>query len=97
LDRILPHHVLPRAPAPLALRRSASEPTFRYTFKGQLFSVDEYLRRQRVTGLLIIKDGEILLERYQYDRKATDRLLSNSMAKSLVSLAIGFALEDGKI
>jgi CubicO group peptidase (beta-lactamase class C family) len=58
-------------------------------------TIDDYLNRQRVTGLLIIKGGEILLERYQYERKPTDRFVSHSMAKSLVSLAVGFALEEG--
>jgi CubicO group peptidase (beta-lactamase class C family) len=48
-------------------------------------------------GLLIIKDGEILVERYQYDRKPTDKFVSHSMAKSLTSPAIGVALEEGKV
>jgi len=97
LDRILPHHVLPRAQVPFAFKRAESEPALRYVFRGQRYSIDDYLERQRVTGLLIVKNGEILVERYQYDRKPGDRLLSHSMAKSLVSLAVGYALEDGKI
>ena len=50
-----------------------------------------------MTGLLVIKDDQVLVERYQYDRKPTDRLTSNSMAKSLVSIGIGFALSEGRI
>ena len=45
----------------------------------------------------MIKDGEILLERYQYDRKPAHRFVSHSMAKSIVSLAVGMALAEGKI
>jgi CubicO group peptidase (beta-lactamase class C family) len=45
----------------------------------------------------VIKDGVILVERYQYDRQPTDRLLSNSMAKSLISIAMGFALSEKSI
>src|SRR5205807_7141073 len=60
-------------------------------------SIDDFLARQRVTGLLLIRNGEILVERYQYDRTAADRFLSHSMAKSIVSLAIGMALAEGKI
>ena len=70
---------------------------FRYKFENRTLSVDDFLERQRVTGLLIVKDGEILLERYQYDRLPTHRFLSHSMAKSIVCLAIGLALADGKI
>jgi CubicO group peptidase (beta-lactamase class C family) len=46
---------------------------------------------------LVIKDGRILVERYQYDRNPTHRFVSHSMAKSIVSLAIGFALQEKKI
>ena len=97
LDQILPHNVMARAPVASELQRAASVPEFRYSFQGKQYSIDDYLQRQRATGLLIVKDGEILVERYQYDRKPTDRLLSNSMAKSLVSLAVGLAVADGKI
>ena len=45
----------------------------------------------------MIKDGEVLLERYQYDRKPADRFVSHSMAKSIVSIAVGMALAEGKI
>jgi CubicO group peptidase (beta-lactamase class C family) len=60
-------------------------------------TVDDYLNRQRVMGLMIVKDGVIQLERYQYDRKSTHRFLSNSMAKSIAALAVGIALGEGKI
>jgi CubicO group peptidase (beta-lactamase class C family) len=46
---------------------------------------------------LIIKDGQILVERYQYDRNATHRFVSHSMAKSIVSLAVGLLLEEKRI
>ena len=46
-------------------------------------AVDDFLARQRIMGLLIVKDGVIQVERYQYDRKPTDRFTSQSMAKSI--------------
>jgi CubicO group peptidase (beta-lactamase class C family) len=48
-------------------------------------------------GLMIIKDGVIQVERYQYDRTPAQRFVSNSMAKSIVSMAVGIALQEGKI
>jgi CubicO group peptidase (beta-lactamase class C family) len=60
-------------------------------------TLDDFLARQRITGLLLIKNGEILIERYQYDRNGANRFDSNSMAKSIVSLAVGLALAEGKI
>lgn len=60
-------------------------------------TVDDYLARQRIMGLMIVKDGVIQVERYQYDRRPGDRFLSNSMVKSITSLGSGIALREGKI
>ena len=64
---------------------------------GQIYTIDDFLAHQRITGLLVIKDGQILDERYQYDRKDSDRFISHSMAKSITSIAIGIALAEKKI
>ncbi|HMJ43484.1 MAG TPA: serine hydrolase, partial [Pseudolabrys sp.] len=75
----------------------ATEPKFEYRFENRTLTLDDFLARQRITGLLVIKDGEVLLERYQYHRTASHRFVSHSMAKSIVSLAVGMALAEGKI
>ena len=91
-------NVLAPSETPMALRRAASEPDFRWGIdQARRLTVDDYLARQRIMGLLIIKDGEIQVERYQYDRQPSQRFLSNSIAKSITSLAIGLALREGKI
>jgi CubicO group peptidase (beta-lactamase class C family) len=97
LDRLLPHYTLTKAASPLPLPKAASEPTIEYRFEDQTRTLDDFLARQRVTGLLVIRDGEVLFERYQYDRTPAHRFVSHSMAKSLVSLAVGMALAEGKI
>src|SRR6185437_5247042 len=97
LDGILPHYTLQRSASPLPLPKAASESKFLYRFDQQTYSLDDFLARQRITGLLVIKDGQIVAERYQYDRSASNRFVSHSMAKSIVSLAIGIALAERKI
>jgi len=97
MDKVLPFRTLEKSSKPSILKTASSPPKIQYIFDGKPYSIDEFLQHQRITGLLIIKDGEIQVERYQYDRKPGDRLLSNSMAKSVTSLAIGLALEEGKI
>jgi CubicO group peptidase (beta-lactamase class C family) len=97
LDKLLPYHTLKKPAAPSPLRRAAAEPAFTYRFNNQTYTIDDYLAHQRTTGLLVIRDGEILVERYQYDRTDANRFVSHSMAKSLVSLAVGFALDEKKI
>ena len=61
------------------------------------YSIDGYLGRNPVTGLLIAQGDTILLERYQYGRTDSQRMTSFSMAKTLIALMIGIALDQGKI
>jgi len=83
---------------PMPLPTAAQEPTYRWSVAdAKNLSVDDYLARQRVMGLLIIKDGVIQVERYQYERTPQHRFVSQSMAKSLMSIAIGMALREGKL
>lgn len=97
LDKFLPHYTLTKAAAALPLPAAADPPKIEYRFEDRNLSVDDFLARQRITGLLVIKDGKVLLERYQYDRTPAHRLVSHSMAKSIVSIAVGMALAEGKI
>jgi len=97
LDKILPHYTLKKPAAPRPLPKISTEPKVEYRFEQQTRTLDSFLNRQRVTGFLLIKDGEVLAERYQYDRTPDHRLVSHSMAKSIVSIAVGFALAEKKI
>jgi len=98
MDKVIPYYyTLQKSASPLPLPKSASVPKLSYRFEQQNYTIDDFLARQRVTGLLVIKDGQILAERYQYDRKDSDHFISHSMAKSITSLAIGIALAEKKI
>jgi CubicO group peptidase (beta-lactamase class C family) len=96
-DRIWPFHRVVKAVAPSPLRRAAQEVALTYPFRGATHSLDDYLARNPLTGLLIARDDTILFEHYQYDRTDHDRLLSNSMVKTIVSMLIGIAINDGWI
>jgi CubicO group peptidase (beta-lactamase class C family) len=97
LDQILPHYALRKAASPLPLAEAGGDAKLAYKFENQTWTLDDFLAHQRVTGLLVIKDGAVMFERYQYDRKPADRFVSHSMAKSIVSLAVGIAVAEGKI
>ena len=60
-------------------------------------TVDEFFVRQSVAGLLVIKDGRILYERYGLGNTAESKWISFSVAKSVVSMLIGAAIQDGYI
>ena len=70
---------------------------FRYTVGDQSYSLDEYMLRNHVGGLLVIKDGEIKLERYGLGNNDESLWVSFSMAKSVTSMLLGAAIQDGYI
>ncbi len=88
---------LPASARPMPLPRAAAAADFRWFIDGRYYGVDDYLARQRIMGLMIVKDGVVLVERYQYERRPQHRFVSHSMAKSIASLAFGFALQEGLI
>ncbi|MEO5685868.1 MAG: serine hydrolase [Burkholderiaceae bacterium] len=97
LDTLAPSCLLAPAEHPLTLPVAVSAPAFAYRYDGRTQTLDDYLQHQRASALLVLKDGEIVAERYNYGRTPDMRMLSNSMAKTLVALAIGQALADGAI
>lgn len=72
-------------------------PTVRYRLDGRTFGVEDYLRRQNVTGLLIVKDGRIAYEHYARGNTPTTLWTSRSVAKSVVSILVGMAIKEGSI
>ncbi len=96
-DEIFPARVVAKGAESRPLSRAAAEPPIRYANRGQPAGLDDYLSRNRTTGLLILKGDTILVERYQYDRKPGDRMASFSMAKTVVAMLVGIALSERKI
>ena len=79
------------------LPRAASPAAISYRYKGMGFALADFMEHQRTTGLLVLKNGEIVAEHYRYGRKDDARFLSFSMAKSVTSLLLGKALSLGLI
>lgn len=96
-DRIWPFHPVAKAGTPIPLARAAQEITATYQLRGATYTLTDYLARNPVTGLLIARDGTILFEHYQYGRTDHDRLLSQSMAKTIVAMLIGIAIAERRI
>jgi CubicO group peptidase (beta-lactamase class C family) len=69
----------------------------RYRVRDQTFGLEDYLQHQDVTGLLVLKDGQIAYEYYGHGNTASTLWTSRSVAKSVVSILIGIAIREGSI
>lgn len=78
---------------PLAARKI--DPTFNHA--DRTWTVDQYMEAYRVSGLLVIQDGKVLLEKYGLGRGPKDRWTSFSVAKSVTATLVGAAIQDGYI
>ncbi|WP_271438613.1 serine hydrolase domain-containing protein [Pontixanthobacter luteolus] len=61
------------------------------------FDVDAYMENQRTSGLVIIHDGKVVMEKYGLDFGPEGKWTSFSVAKSLTSTMVGAAVKDGAI
>ena len=69
----------------------------RYRAGTQEGGVDTYIDRANVAGLLVIKDDQIVLERYALGLEERTRWSSMSTVKSLTSTLVGAAMQQGAI
>jgi hypothetical protein len=83
--------VSPLLPAERTLGRLAFES------RGKHWDLDDYLAVNRVAGLLVLKNGRVAFETYQYGNTPATRWMSMSIAKSITSTLIGAAIQQGYI
>ncbi len=60
-------------------------------------ALEDFIKEQKVAGLLILQDGKIRLERYALGHSKSNRWSSLSVAKSVTSTLVGAAIKDGYI
>ncbi|RJT43460.1 class C beta-lactamase-related serine hydrolase [Rahnella woolbedingensis] len=75
--------------------KQLQDPT--YSVNGKTYTLADYLKRENVTGMLVLKNGKIAYK-YLGDGN-TDHTLwtSRSVGKSVVSTLVGIAIKEGKI
>lgn len=93
-----PHNTANPSAAPLILKQGQplGEVSYKVSGENATFTLEEYLTKFCITGFLVLKDDQIVFERYLQGRKATDGLLSASMSKTILALLMGIAINDGK-
>ncbi|MEO7691354.1 MAG: serine hydrolase [Sphingomonas sp.] len=68
-----------------------------YTFQGKQYSAEDFLERTYTNALLVMKDGRIVSEIYRNNSNERTRFMGWSMTKSITSMLVGCALEEGRI
>ena len=64
---------------------------------NKTYDLYDYVSLNRVSGLLVLKDGKIAFETYQLGNHETTRWMSMSVVKSITGTLIGAAIKDGYI
>ena len=96
VDRMFATRPIRRGKTVLQLPRGR-EIAPRYQAGGETRGVDDCIDRANVAGLLVIRNEQIVLERYSLGLEENARWSSMSMIKSLTATLLGTALQQGAI
>ncbi len=96
VDRLFATRTIECAPRPSPIERGTEiEP--RYRVDGVDCGVADFMDRNVVAGLLVLKDRRIVLERYGLGLRPEDRWSTMSTVKSMTAMLAGAALHDGAL
>ncbi|MEJ8851410.1 serine hydrolase [Variovorax rhizosphaerae] len=96
VDKLFATRVIRRGAERIELPRGP-EISPRYERDGALVDVGSFMDRNDVAGLLVIKNGQVVHERYGLGLQPHDRWTTMSMVKSMTALLVGAAVHDGAI
>src|SRR5690348_16691748 len=96
-DQLFPTRNVARAGPVRVLRRGEKLDRVQFAEGGRNFDLKDFLAVNRVAGLLVLKDGNIVLESYELGIGPETRWASCSIAKSVTSVLVGAALQQGAI
>jgi len=98
MDKIDPTRLVPAGDNPYPLSKDETDlGPVEFTFNDAILTINEYVERQKVAGLIVVKDGVIIYERYELGNNEGSRWVSYSVAKSVTSMLVGAAVMDGYI
>lgn len=95
-DKVFPVRQVPRGTEVHPLPNG--QPLAAFSSGGaQEEELERFIVEQKVSGLIVLHDGEIRLQRYALGHSDTGRWTSESVAKSVTSTLVGAAIKDGYI
>jgi CubicO group peptidase (beta-lactamase class C family) len=63
----------------------------------QALTIDRFIDRNHVAGLMVLRDGAVVCERYALGLRESDRWSTMSTIKSMTAILVGAAVKDGAI
>ena len=97
-DDCFPVRRIPASPKPSELAQKDWDfERFSFESEGHHCNLFDYISRNRILGLLLMKDDYVCFENYQRGLRADSHWLSMSMAKSIASTLVAVAIQDGHI
>ncbi|MDP5169984.1 MAG: beta-lactamase family protein [Bacteroidia bacterium] len=94
---IFPHNDIEESENPYRIARSNAPFSFIFQSKNGPIALEAKLDSLASTGFLIIRNDTILYEKYLMGASEESRFTSFSVSKSITSLLIGIAIDEGKI
>lgn len=97
MDQLFTTRTVARSGSVWQLPRSDHPLEFTYVYEGQRYTPEQFLDRTFTNALLVMKDGVIVSEIYRNNTTERTRFMGWSMTKSIISILIGCALQEGRI
>jgi len=70
---------------------------FRFESRGSEYDLYDFLSLNRISGILVIKNGEVVFEKYLLGNNEETKWMSMSVVKSITATLVGMAIKDGYI
>ena len=98
IDRLFPTRIVRRGDNVYPLPKADKQITdISFISKDESYDLVDYITLNRISGLLVIKDGKIAHESYHLGNSDKTRWMSMSVVKSISATMVGIAIKDGFI
>ena len=97
MDSIIGSRIVHKADQATTFEKDPQPLPASFKYNGENVDLQQFLKDQYTTGMIVIKDNKIAFEEYWLGNDDKSIVISWSMAKSMISALIGIAVDEGLI